>query len=76
MRALSLQSVLDKFELLLGVWEEAQCAQLDSEMRARIVGVNAQMQTFDFLFGVSLGNLLRHTDNLSKMESAKIIISC
>ena len=72
MRALSLQSVLDKFEVLLGVWEEAQCAQLDSEMRARIVGVNAQMQTFDFLFGVSLGNLLlRHTDNLSKTLQLK-----
>ena len=32
-------------------------------MRARITGVN----TFGFLFGVFLGNLLlRHTDNLSK----------
>ena len=69
---MSLQSVLDNFEVLLGVWEEAQCAQLDSEMRARIVGVNAQMQTFDFLFGVSLGNLLlRHTDNLSKTLQLK-----
>ena len=35
-------------------------------MRARITGVNTQMHTFDFLFGVSFGNLLRHTDNLSK----------
>ena len=72
-RATSLQSVLDNFEVLLCVWEEAQCAQLDSEMRARIVGVNAQMQTFDFLFGVSLGNLLRHTDNLSKKLQLKSI---
>jgi len=73
-RATSLQSVLDNFEVLLGVWEEAQCTQLDSEMRARTVGVNAQMQTFDFLFGVSLGNLLLcHTDNLSKMLQLKSI---
>ena len=73
-RAASLQSVLDNFEVLLGVWEEAQCAQLDSEMRARIGGVNAQMQTFDFLFGVSLGNLLlRHTDNLSKALQSRSI---
>lgn len=48
MHATSLQSVLDNFEVLLGVWKEAQCGQADGEMRARIVGVNAQMQTFDF----------------------------
>ena len=48
MHATSLQSVLDNFEVLLGVWKEAQCGQPDGEMRARIVGVNAQMQTFDF----------------------------
>jgi len=64
--------VLDNFEVLLCVWEEAQCALLDREMRARIVGVNAQMQTFDFLFGVSLGNL-RRTDNLSKTLQLKSI---
>ena len=40
---------------------------LDSEIRARVIGVEAQMLTFDFLFGVSLGSLiLRHSDNLSK----------
>ena len=66
-RASSLQSVLDNYEVLLGVWNEALSLQLDVEMRARITGVNTQMHTFDFLFGVSLGNLLlRHTDNLSK----------
>ena len=67
MRASSLQSVLDNYEVLLGVWNEALSMQLDVEMRARITGVNTQMHTFDFLFGVSLGNLLlHHTDNLSK----------
>ena len=67
MRAASLQSVWDNYEVLLGVWKEAQSCQLDGEMRARIIGVDTQMHTFDFLFGISLGNLLlRHTDNLSK----------
>lgn len=57
----------DSYEVLLGVWNEALSLQLDVEMRARITGVNTQVHTFDFLFGVSLGNLLlRHTDNLSK----------
>ena len=41
-------------------------------MRARIIGVDSQMRSFEFLFGVSLGNLLlRHTDNLSKSLQAK-----
>ena len=35
-------------------------------MRARIIGVEAQMLKFEFLFGVRLGALiLRHSDNLS-----------
>lgn len=54
MRASSLQSVLDNYEVLLGAWNEALSLQLDFEMRARITEVNTQMHTFDFLFGVSL----------------------
>ena len=39
----------------------------DTENRARIHGVHAQMKTFAFLFGTDLGEtVLRHTDNLSK----------
>ena len=66
-RAASLQSVLDNFEVLLGFWTESQEGHLDSEIEARVIGVEAQMHTFDFLFGVALGSLiLRHSDNLSK----------
>ena len=66
-RAASLKSVIDNYEVLLGVWEEAQSGRLDGEMKARIIGVETQMHTFDFLYGVFLGELiLRHTDNLSK----------
>ena len=74
----SLQSVtvLDKYEVLLGVWNEALSLQLDFEMRARITGVNTRMHTFDFLFGVSLGNHLRcHTNNLSKTLQHKSLSS-
>ena len=36
-------------------------------MKARIQGVAAQMQKFEFFFGISLGQLvLRHSDNLSR----------
>ena len=41
-------------------------------MRARIIGVNAQIHMFDFLFGISLGNLLlHHIDNLSATLQSK-----
>lgn len=66
-RAASLQSVLDNFDALCGVWEEVLDAVCDSEVRARVIGVNTIMHSFDFLFGVVLGErVLRHTDNLSK----------
>ena len=36
-------------------------------MRAQIIGVNHQMTTFEYYFGVKLGSLLlKHSDNLSK----------
>ena len=66
-KASSLQSIIDHYQVLLGVWEESLESSLDSEMRSRIVGVETQMLKFDFLFGVFLGALLLgHSDNLSK----------
>ena len=72
MHAASLQSILDNYKVLLEVWNDSLSSRLDGEMRARIIGVNTQMYTYDFLFGISLGNLLlRHTDNLSKSLQKK-----
>ena len=59
-RAASLQSVLDNYQVLLEVWDDALVSKVDGEMRARIVGVDTPMHTFDFLFGASAGNLLLH----------------
>ena len=39
----------------------------DSEIKARVIGVEATMRNFNFLFGLLLGErILKHTDNLSK----------
>lgn len=39
----------------------------DSEIRARIYGIDIQMKTFEFYFGMCLlHSILSHTDNLSK----------
>ena len=54
-------------------WGEAVEIARDTETKARIGGVSAQM-TFDFFFGVFLGEmLLRHADNLSKTLQRKSI---
>ena len=48
------------------MWISALQVTRDTEVKARIQGVSAQM-SFQFLFGVMLGELvLRHTDNLSR----------
>lgn len=63
----SLESVLKNFAVLMGVWEEAREIVKDSETRARIVGVQTMMLSFDYLFGLVLGErILKHSDNLSK----------
>ena len=65
-RAESLQSVIDNYTALLKTWQESLQATKDTEMRARIIGVSSQMNTFPF-FGVMLGQLLfSHSDNFSR----------
>ena len=65
-RADALKSIIDNFNVLLELWAESLERVKDTEMKARIQGVAAQMMKYDY-FGVSLGLLiLRHTDNHSK----------
>ena len=75
--AATLKSVVNNYEVLLEVWEEAQRGHLDGEMKACIVGVETLMRNFNFLFGVFLGELiLRHSNNLSKTLQQKTLSSC
>ena len=49
------------------LWSQSLETKLDTEVKSRITGLWYQIETFDFYFGVQLGNLvLRHSDNLSK----------
>ena len=58
-------------------WDAAKEATRDSEMRARIGGVAAQMEKFDFFFGVELGRkILNMADNLSRSLQEKCISAC
>ena len=66
-RAESIHSILANYDVLQRTWEEALQATTDTEVKARIQGVAAQMTTFTYLFGSMLSELvLKHTDNLSR----------
>ena len=73
-RADSLASIITNYAALQRTWEEAADIARDTETKTRIGGVAAQMTKFDFLIGVTLGEmLLRHSDNLSKTLQKKSI---
>ena len=66
-RAASLASVKDNYQVLQELWDEALDVAKDSDTRARIIGVQHSMTTFEYFFGLLLGErILKHTDNLSK----------
>ena len=65
-RGSSLESIRLNYETLQATWDEAITIVCETEVKARINGVAAIMQTFNFLFGLMLAErILKHTDNLS-----------
>ena len=61
----------DNYLVFNSLWEEVKDVVTDSEIRARVIGVDATMKSFDFLFGLVLAeSLLLHTDNPSKTLQA------
>ena len=66
-RAEALKSMVENYEVLNELWCECLEYVKETEMKARIHGVQSQMQQFDFFWGVTVGELiLQHTDNLSR----------
>ncbi len=73
-RAEALASIITNFDCLQRTWEEAVELVNDTETKARIRGVAAVMNSFDFLFGCLLGEtILRHSDNLSSTLQHKTL---
>ena len=62
----SLQSILNNYLVLQELWDEVLAGSVDPDVRARVIGAKAQMETFNSFFGISLARLvLAHGDNLS-----------
>ena len=61
-RANSLNSIIVNYAVLQGMFEESVESTTNTDMKCRILGAIAQMKTFNFLFGIILGELiLNHT---------------
>jgi hypothetical protein len=66
-RATTYMKVLTNYDSLMKLWDVSLQSSLDRETRARIIGCQAQMTTFDFFYGLNLAHrLYAMTDNLSK----------
>lgn len=65
-RAKSLPSVEDNYAVLQDLWASVLDGSVDPDVRTRVCGVKSQMESFNFFFGIRLGQfMLNHADNLS-----------
>ena len=73
----ALVSIIQHYEELKELWKWCLKEYKDTETKARIIGVQTQMNKFNYFFGVKLAILLlRHSDNLSAtLQSPKLYAS-
>ena len=76
-RAKSLSSIIANYDVLQIAFEKCMECAPNSDIKCRLIGVLSQMQTFNFYFGLLLGELiLSHCDNLSiALQSKKLSAS-
>ena len=68
----ALACIIENYVILQDTWDKALEVAKDTDSKAKINGVSAQMKKFEFLFSTILGEiLLRHCDNLSQMLQSK-----
>ena len=76
-RGEALTSIAESYQALQATWSAASDETRDSEMRARIGGVAAQMEHFNFFIGVELGRkILLIVDNLSRTLQSATMSAC
>ena len=59
----AIESIIKLYITLNQLWEECLETRLDPDIKSRIIGVRAQMDTFNILFGLHLN--MKISDNLS-----------
>ena len=77
-RANGLLSVMDNYTALQHTWNESLESRLNAEVNSKVIGVTAEMETFDFFLGeLYLGEyILRHAESLSKpLETNSISVA-
>ena len=63
-RATCFQRVIDNYDALLKLWNDCLETRLESDVRGRTIGCQAQIKKFDFFFGLNLSQrIFSHTDN-------------
>ena len=73
-RAKSLRSVQNNYSVLQELWEFVLDGNTHPDVRTRVIGVRAQMESFEYFFGISVAELvLRHDDNLSATHQSSTI---
>ena len=73
-RAKSLRSVQNNYSVLQELWEFVLDGNTHPDVRTRVIGVRAQMESFEYFFGISVAELvLRHGDNLSATPQSSTI---
>ena len=67
-RATCFKRIFENYQALQDTWcEVLEQGKLSAEIEACVTGCQTQMKTFDYFFGILLGErLFAHTDNLSK----------
>ena len=65
-RSKCLKSIQTNYSVLQALWESVQESTIPPDVRTRVIGVRAQMESFNYFFGLNIGELvLSHGDNLS-----------
>ena len=74
-RASFFRRILENYAVLMEQWDVCLSERLQP-VRARIIGCKAQMERFDFFFGLHLGErLYSHTDNLRLFKVLRWLLS-
>ena len=73
MRASCFQRIIHNYSALLQEWIVCLDQKLQADVRSRIIECQAQMKTFDFFYGLDLGERpFSYTDNMSKTKMSAV----